>query len=204
MYFALLNGGPAAYLFNFIIVFAGVLSQAACLAELASIMPIAGAQYYWTYAYTPAKYRMFMTWIQGWATWLAFVAGLASVINGTIVNLEASVQISYPDYTPGGWHTTVIVMAMLAVCTILNCWFFSLVPWIELGSGILNIVFFLITLVSFWVMAPRNPPEFILTRTKYSGWDSDFVSWNVGMLTQIWLFISEYLLYVACWAGSTY
>lgn len=190
MYFALINGGPVAYLFNFIIVFAGVLGQAACLAELSSIMPIAGAQYYWTYAYSPPKYRLFLTWIQGWATWLAFVAGLASVINGTIVNLEASVQINFTDYVAGGWHTTVIVMAMLAFCTILNCWFFELVPWIELSAGILNVVFFLIFFVALWVMSPRNPGSFILTRTTFSGWENEFVSWNVGMLTQIWLFIS--------------
>lgn len=49
MYYAFLNGGPVAYLFNYVIVLAGVLAQAASLGELASIQPIAGAQYYWTY-----------------------------------------------------------------------------------------------------------------------------------------------------------
>lgn len=49
MYYALLNGGPVAYLFNYIIVLVGVMAQAASFAELASIQPVAGAQYYWTY-----------------------------------------------------------------------------------------------------------------------------------------------------------
>lgn len=49
MYYAFLNGGPVAYLFNYVIVLAGVLAQAASLGELASIQPVAGAQYYWTY-----------------------------------------------------------------------------------------------------------------------------------------------------------
>lgn len=52
MYYAFLNGGPVAYLFNYIIVIVGVMAQTASLAELASIQPVAGAQYYWTYVRT--------------------------------------------------------------------------------------------------------------------------------------------------------
>lgn len=192
MFYALYNGGPVAYLFNYIFVFIGVLAQTATLAELASNMPIAGAQYYWTYAYTPEKYRLFLTWIQGWATWLAFVATLASVLNGNTINLEASIQINFPDYIPGGWHTTLIFLAMLAFLTVLNLWFFQVVPWFELGSGVLNIAFFIVTLISLWVMAPRNPPEFLLSRAKFSSWDSDYVSWSIGMLTQNWLFVCKF------------
>lgn len=49
MYFALYNGGPRAWFFSYIIVFTGVLFQAASLAEMASIQPVAGAQYHWTW-----------------------------------------------------------------------------------------------------------------------------------------------------------
>lgn len=55
MYYAFLNGGPVAYLFNYIIVLVGVLSQAASFGELASIQPVAGAQYYWTYVNMPPE-----------------------------------------------------------------------------------------------------------------------------------------------------
>lgn len=48
MYFALFNGGPQTFLFSFIIVFFGAISQAASLGEMASIQPVAGAQYHWT------------------------------------------------------------------------------------------------------------------------------------------------------------
>lgn len=49
MYFALANGGPAAWFFSYIVVSFGALCQTASFAEMASIQPIAGAQYYWTY-----------------------------------------------------------------------------------------------------------------------------------------------------------
>lgn len=45
MYCAFLNGCPVAYLFNYIIVLLGVLTQAASLGELAFVQPVAGAQY---------------------------------------------------------------------------------------------------------------------------------------------------------------
>lgn len=54
MYYALQNGGPAAWLFSFVIVVFGALCQAASFAEMASIQPIAGAQYYWTHVRFPA------------------------------------------------------------------------------------------------------------------------------------------------------
>lgn len=48
MYFALYNGGPSAFVFSMMIVFVGACSQAASIGEMASIQPVAGAQYHWT------------------------------------------------------------------------------------------------------------------------------------------------------------
>lgn len=69
MYFALNNGGPAAWFWSYIIVLAGVLCQAATFGEMASIQPIAGAQYYWTWNFSPPSCKRFLTWMQGWMTW---------------------------------------------------------------------------------------------------------------------------------------
>lgn len=202
MYFALINGGPVAFLFNFILVSIGVLAQAACLAECASILPIAGAQYYWTFYFSTPKLRLFLTWIQGWATWLGYVATLASSINNVAVTLESTIQLQYPDYESGGWHTTLIIMAGLLILTVVNVRFFRAVPWLELAGGILNICFFFITFVALWVMSPRNSPSFIMTTNNTSGWDN-FTSWNVGMLTQVWAFIGEFVLGGTSWINST-
>lgn len=188
MYFALVNGGPAAYLFNFILVITGVLAQAACFAELASVLPIAGAQYYWTYYFATQDTRLFLTWMRGWATWLGYVSTMASSLNNTAVVIEATVQIANPEYINGGYRTTLIVMAQLSFITVANVWFFRAVPWLELAAGILNICFFFVTIVTLWVTSPRNSPAFFLTTTNVSGWDN-FISWNVGLLTQVWMFI---------------
>lgn len=189
-----MNGGPAAYLFNLIIALIGALSQAVSLGELAPILPLAGAQYYWTFHFAPPKTKLFLSWLSGWATWMGYASGLTGVLNGSAILLEAAIQLNFPEYQNGGWRTTLLVIGLLFSLTVVNIWFFRIVPWFELVAGIVNICFFFITLASLWIMSPRNDSSFILTTTKFSGWDNDFISWNVGMLTQVWMFIGTIFL----------
>ena len=65
MYFALYSGGPATLAWSILIAYVGALAQSASLAEMASIQPIAGAQYHWTHALAPVKAKRFVTCIQG-------------------------------------------------------------------------------------------------------------------------------------------
>ena len=59
------NGGPRALAWGIIVVVAGGLAQSASMAEMASMQPIAGAQYHWTHYLAPQKHRKFITWMQG-------------------------------------------------------------------------------------------------------------------------------------------
>lgn len=52
---AFFNGGPRAMVWGFFIVVPGVLCQVASIAELASVQPIAGAQYHWTWQFAPPQ-----------------------------------------------------------------------------------------------------------------------------------------------------
>lgn len=140
MYFALANGGPAAWFWSYLVVAAGALSQAATFGELASIQPVAGAQYYWTWTFSPPSCRRFLTWIQGWFTWTGYVALLTSCLNGNTVVLEGIVQVGNPDYSPGGWHTTLIMFATVAFCAGVNLFAFWLVPWFEVSVQIFSSV----------------------------------------------------------------
>ncbi|KAH6648505.1 amino acid/polyamine transporter I [Truncatella angustata] len=192
MYFALANGGPAAWFFGYFIISFGALCQAASFAELASIQPLAGAQYYWTHHFAPESSKLFLTWLQGWTTWIAYIALLASCMNGTTVIFEGLIQINHPDYSPGGWHTTCIMIAMLAFCAFVNMYCFRLVPWFELFTGILNVCLFFVILVSVWVMTPkRNSADVFLITNVSTGWEGNyFVSANIGALSNIFLYLS--------------
>ncbi|RDW72221.1 hypothetical protein BP5796_08255 [Coleophoma crateriformis] len=191
MYFALYNGGPNAFIFSSVVVFFGAIAQAASLAEMAFMQPIAGAQYHWTYHLAPGGVRRFATWIQGWSTWFGYVSLLAGIANVTIILLEATIQLNHEEYTPGGWHTSVLVIALCLLLGGINMFTFKLIPWVELVAGVLHIALFVVFVLVLAVKGTRHNAEFVfLKSTTSSGWNDKFVSWNVGMLTCVWSFTS--------------
>jgi choline transport protein len=58
-------GGPVSIVYGLIFTFSGTLACAASIAEMASICPISGAQYHWTYMFAPERWRVVVTFIQG-------------------------------------------------------------------------------------------------------------------------------------------
>lgn len=189
MYYAIVNGGPAGWFFSYIVVFLGVMCQVASLGELASIHPIAGAQYHWTWDFAPASNRRFLTWMQGWVTWIGYIATLTSCLNYNTAIIEGLVQLRDPEYQLIGWHTTLITLGSLAFIALVNMYAFRLVPWFELLSGILNIALFLVTIIVLYAMSPRNSGGIFLETNISSGWESYFPAVNIGALSNIFLFI---------------
>ncbi|KAH0432229.1 amino acid permease [Colletotrichum camelliae] len=188
MYFALYNGGPQTFIFSFIIVFFGAISQAASLGEMASIQPVAGAQYHWTYHLAPVRVKRFATWIQGWSTWFGYVSLLAGIANVTIILLESMIQLNHENYVPGGWHTSVLVIAMCVMQGLMNTYCFKVIPWVELVAGVLHVCLFVVFVVVLSVMGTRHDSSFFLETNFASGWTDNYVAWNLGMLTCVWSF----------------
>ncbi|KAI1845585.1 hypothetical protein JX266_008196 [Neoarthrinium moseri] len=188
MYYSMYNGGPSAWFISYIVVVIGALFQCATFGEIASIQPIAGAQYFWTYHFAPRPTKRFLTWLQGWVTWTAYVATFASSLNFGTAILEGLISLNYPGYEVVGWRTTLISLASLMVIALVNLYAFRIVPWFELLSGIVNICIFLVFIIVFLVMAPKNSGEIITTSNVSSGWDNYYVASQVGALSNIWLF----------------
>lgn len=188
MYFALYNGGPQTFVFSFIIVFCGAIAQAASLGEMASIQPVAGAQYHWTYHLAPARVRRFATYVQGWSTWFGYISLLAGIANVTIILLESMIQLNNESYVPGGWHTSVLVIAMSVLQGLMNTYAFWLIPWVELIAGVLHVCLFVIFVVVLCAMGTRHDSSFWLKSNVASGWSDTFIAWNLGMLTCVWSF----------------
>ncbi|CAJ2503571.1 Uu.00g109650.m01.CDS01 [Anthostomella pinea] len=160
MYFAMYNGGPSAWFFGYLIIFFFACFQVASFAELSSIQPIAGAQYYWTYHFAPPTPL-----------------------------LEALVQINYSDYEQTGWRTMLITLAVLSAMTFVNLYCFRVVPFVELITGILSLILFLAFVVIYLVMGPRNSVDIFTTSGTLSGWEDFYASSHVGALSSFFLFI---------------
>ncbi|KAL5357146.1 amino acid permease [Aspergillus floccosus] len=186
----LTNGGPEALAWGIVIVIFGAMAQSASLAEMASMQPIAGAQYHWTNYLAPQRQKKFITWMQGWVTWFAWISLLCGVANTTATMLQGLASVNYPEYEAKQWHVTLIIFAMLIVQALMNMYTFWLIPWIELMAGVLHICLLVIFLVVFATLAPRHTAEFVFLRTQsLSGWNNTFASWNIGLLTPTWGFV---------------
>lgn len=174
-----------------LVVVAGALTQALSLAEMAAMQPIAGAQYHWTALLAPKRSERFITWLQGWVTWFAWVAALGGNTSGLAMMLTSLASYNYPDsYVFHSWHITVIGISILILSALINMYAFRTVPWIETLSGILHIIIFIVIIVILCVLAPKSSPDFVFfDRTHTSGWSQYFVSWNIGMLVPAWGFI---------------
>ncbi|KAJ5520453.1 hypothetical protein N7463_000906 [Penicillium fimorum] len=183
------NGGPEALAWGIVIVVFGAMAQSASLAEMASMQPIAGAQYHWTHYLAPTSQKRFITWMQGWVTWFAWISILAGVANTTATMTQGLASVNYPEYEPKKWHLTLIIFGMLIVEALMNMYIFWLIPWIEMLAGILHICLVIAFLVVFAALAPRHTPEFVFLHTQStSGW-AEFPAWNIALLTPVWGFV---------------
>jgi choline transport protein len=189
---------------GFFIVIPGTLCQVASISEMASVQPIAGAQYVWTHYYAPESLRRPITWLQGWVTWaswIAITAGTANVIANIITTL---IQVSYPDYNSRPWHMTLIMWGFLIVLGLMNQFAFKMIPWIELAAGLLHIILFVVFIVVLTTMGQRHSSDFVFfTKANASGWNSDFVSFNLGMMLITWGFVGKSCRNYVC-ATCTY
>jgi choline transport protein len=175
---------------GFFIVIPGTLYQVASISEMASVQPIAGAQYVWTHYYAPKNLQRPITWVQGWITWfswIAITAGTANVIGNIITTL---VTVSYPDYVAKSWHTLLIMYSILMILALLNQFAFWLIPWIEMAAGLLHIILFIVFASVLATLGQRHSSDFVFfSKSKLSGWNNDFVSFNLGIILITWGFV---------------
>ena len=191
MYFALYEGGPQVFAWSILIVYFGAISQAASIAEMASTVPIAGAQYHWTYHLAPQRVKRFTTWMQGWMTWFGWVSLLAGASNITAIIVQQLVMLNNPDYVPQSWHVTLIMVVLLLTQGGVNSigWMFAFVPWLELIAGILHICLFVVFMIVYTTMGTRHSGEWVFFEHQISsGWANTYVAWNLGLLTGVWSF----------------
>lgn len=118
------------------------------------------------------------------------IAVTASVAFLSATMIQGLVILNYPDsYTPQQWHGTLIYWGVLLLVVFINIFGIRIFPYIETLALILHIIFFFCILVPLVHLAPRSSPEFVFrTFANNGGWQSDGVSWFIGLLTSTYSF----------------
>ncbi|KAF2832742.1 amino acid transporter-like protein [Ophiobolus disseminans] len=188
--FGLLNGGPAGLIYGFLFGWVGWAAVIATMGELVSMWPTAGGQYHWTYALAPPKSRIFLSYITGWQSVIAWQALCASAAYLTATSLQGLIINSQNSYTPRRWHGTLLVFAIISVCLVFNTFLAKQLPRVETTVLVLHIVLFVIVITVMTVMSPvksRNEDVWTLWLNE-GGYESKALSFFVGLITPVFAF----------------
>jgi choline transport protein len=114
--------------------------------------------------------------------WTINCAGAPGVVANIITGL---ILFNNENYEPKAWHTTLIMWAIIAISFLLNIWFKQLLNVFETLGGIFHIIFFISSIVTLAVLAPRSSLEYVFNTltTGQSGWTNPGVTWGIGLLT---------------------
>ncbi|PPJ60911.1 hypothetical protein CBER1_06226 [Cercospora berteroae] len=188
---ALNNGGPPCLFYNYIISFLGTLALAASMAEMASMYPTAGAQYYWVAMLAPSKIRPVSSWLTGWINIGGQLALTASAALSAGLLFQALLILNNPSYTPQRWHGVMFYWLVLAYSLAVNVYGERFLAHSNDAAGVLHLSGFVVVVIIMGVMTKdMHSASYVFTEfSNTSGWSSDGVSWLVGLLSTIYPFL---------------
>ena len=171
-------------IYGFIIAAIGSTALAASLGEMASIVPVAGAQYHWTADLAPFAPHFFSL-IQGWTTVFAWIATAAIAPYFVATQIQGVIVLNYPDYLPERWHATLLMWAVIALPLFANVWGRRLLAPLEIVGGIWHIITLPVLMVTLLCLAPIGSNKFVWTTmvNDVSGWTNPGISFSIGMLS---------------------
>ncbi|KAF4984987.1 hypothetical protein FDECE_16919 [Fusarium decemcellulare] len=187
---ALESGGAPCLFYNYILSFLCTIAIAASLAEIASIYPTAGGQYYWVAALSPVSSRSAAAWFTGWISVGGQILLTAAAALAGGLQTQSLIIINSDSYVAERWHGMLFYWAVLVYAAVLNTMCSRFLPHANYISGIIHVGGFVAVVIVLGVMAPKNTASFVFKEfSNESGWESDGVSWLVGLLSTVYPFL---------------
>ncbi|KAJ5751561.1 amino acid permease [Penicillium odoratum] len=144
--------------------------------------PTAGGQYHWAAMLAPIKYQKFLSFMTGWWAVLGWQTALASsaFLTGTMIQGAAILGNSLYDSLP--WQGTLIIWATLLCALLVNLAGGRLLPRIETVLLVVHVLgFFGIMITLTYMSDHKSKEEVFLQFENNGGFDSQGLSWFVGM-----------------------
>ncbi|KAK4905608.1 hypothetical protein LTR49_025119 [Elasticomyces elasticus] len=210
--FSLQDGGTPAVFWGLITCPIVMVPMYCSLAEVASMSPTAGGQYYWVSELAPPRLQKGLSYSVGWLIamgWQTFLCGVSfrgseftsrfSKPRPFFIVLTSPGQaslilglatLSYPTYYIQAWHETLLTIGIVAFCTFFNIFLAVRLPLVEALILLLHVAGVFVVIIPLWVMAPRgNTHDTIIKFTNSGGWFNDGLAATIGMVPTIGLLI---------------
>ncbi|KAJ7092385.1 amino acid transporter [Mycena belliarum] len=199
---SLIAGGPATIIWGWVAVAILSLPLAFSLGEICAKYPTSAGAYYWCFRLAPPRYKLLLSWINGWLTLVGVWTVSLSVTFGTAQLVVAGTGIYLPDWDVKPWHTCkfhitefpsssvdaqpdLIFLAVTAVAVLFCVFFNSILPTIDIISAywtLLGVIVILVC-VSVKAAAGRHSAAFALGHfdPSPSGWTPGW-AFCIGLL----------------------
>ncbi|KAK6334070.1 hypothetical protein TWF696_002572 [Orbilia brochopaga] len=182
----IINGGLPMLIYSNIWCFVGFLPVVLSLAEMASMAPIAGAQYHWVSEFAPEKYQKLLSYLTGWTATLSYQAGNATgfILIGTLI--QSIILLNKPDYGFPNWQATLLAIAAIVFVILCNYFGSRLLPRWQNPAFAIHILAYLAFLVPVWKNAPKASAKQVWTEIENrGGWSSLPLSIMIGQFPAI-------------------
>ncbi|KAF9876393.1 hypothetical protein CkaCkLH20_06336 [Colletotrichum karsti] len=187
---ALVSGGAPCLFYNLVLSTVCTVCIASSLGEIASIYPTAGGQYHWVAALCPPSTRSAAAFTTGWISVGGQVVLTSSAAFAAGLQVQSLIILNDDSYIPARWQGMLFYWAILVYGMTMNIWGHRLLPTANIVSGVLHATGFIAILIVLGVMAPKNTASFVFKEfTNSSGWESDGVSWLVGLISAVYPYL---------------
>ncbi|TKX18668.1 amino acid permease-16 [Elsinoe australis] len=183
----LTDGGRAGLLWNAIWCFLGFAPIYLSMAEMASMAPIAGAQYHWVSEFAPESCQRSLSYFTGWVSTIAWQAGncIGMFLAGSLI--QTMILINNEDYAFPAWHGTLLAMATMAVAYTANVYGARALPYWQNAVFAIHVAAYFGYIVPIWTSgAPRASHAQVWTEFQNEGgWSSITLAILIGQLSGI-------------------
>ena len=186
------SGGPLLIVYGIIIIATISLGIGSSLSELASAMPNAGGQYYWTMKLAPKKYAAFASYMCGALGWAGSVFTSASVTISIATGLVGMYVLGTgdPNKTVKTWQVFITYEIVNLLLVVFNLWERPLPTFLKASLYVSLASFVVITIV---VLAKSSgnyqDARFVFVEfSNGTGWSSSGIAFIVGLINPNWSF----------------
>ncbi|KAK4554253.1 hypothetical protein LTR86_008781 [Recurvomyces mirabilis] len=151
---------------------------------MASMAPIAGAQYHWVSEFAPENVQCILSYLTGWASTIAWQAGNAQGIFIVGSLIQTIISLNDDSYLAPAWQGALLAMAAMLIAFAANVYGSRALPYWQNAVFAIHIMAYFAYIIPIWVSAPRASHEQVwFNFQNEGGWSSIGLAVMVGQLT---------------------
>ena len=157
-------------------------------------------QYHWVACLSPTSKRAVASWFTGWISVGGQIVLTASAAFAAGLQMVGMINLNHPDFVAQRWQGMLCYWFILAYVLALNVWGSRILPHVNIAAGVLHVVGFVVITIILGVMTEeKHTAAYVFTEvSNTSGWQSDGISWLVGLLSTVYPFLGSALLQNSC------